>query len=100
MSFFSASMLLKLKVLSKPGLAIVALLFLLEWLGVRSRKVRWVVTVLLTLAVAVASYLEFGRFLIDAGAHIVAGHHPHVQQEPEWYNGGVIIHSMGNFVFD
>ena len=44
--------------------------------------------------------VEFGRFLIDAGANIVAGHHPHVQQEPEWYNGGVIIHSMGNFVFD
>jgi poly-gamma-glutamate synthesis protein (capsule biosynthesis protein) len=44
--------------------------------------------------------IEFGRYLIDAGANIVAGHHPHVQQEPEWYNGGVIIHSMGNFVFD
>ncbi|HUW60953.1 MAG TPA: CapA family protein [Candidatus Bathyarchaeia archaeon] len=44
--------------------------------------------------------VEFGRFLIDAGANIVAGHHPHVQQEPEWYRGGVIIHSMGNFVFD
>ena len=43
---------------------------------------------------------ELGRFLIDQGVHIVAGHHPHVQQDPEWYKGGVIIYSMGNFVFD
>jgi len=41
-----------------------------------------------------------GHMLIEAGAHIVAGHHPHVQQPPEWYNGGVILYSMGNFVFD
>lgn len=40
------------------------------------------------------------RFVIDRGAHIIAGHHPHVQQEPEWYNGGLILYSMGNFVFD
>jgi len=43
---------------------------------------------------------ELGRFIIDAGAAIVAGHHPHVQQDPELYNGGLIIYSMGNFVFD
>ena len=41
-----------------------------------------------------------GRFIIDQGADIVAGHHPHVQHEPELYNGGLIIYSMGNFVFD
>jgi len=40
-----------------------------------------------------------GRALIDAGADIVAGHHPHVQQEPEFYRSGLIIYSMGNFVF-
>ena len=43
---------------------------------------------------------DLGRFIIDQGAHIVAGHHPHVQQEPETYKHGLIIHSMGNFVFD
>lgn len=43
---------------------------------------------------------KMGRILIDAGAHIIAGHHPHVQQPPEWYKSGVIIYSMGNFVFD
>jgi poly-gamma-glutamate synthesis protein (capsule biosynthesis protein) len=44
--------------------------------------------------------VELGRFIIDCGANIVAGHHPHVLQEPEWYNGGLIIYSLGNFVFD
>lgn len=43
---------------------------------------------------------ELGRFIIDQGAHIVAGHHPHVQHEPEVYKNGLIIYSMGNFVFD
>ena len=41
-----------------------------------------------------------GRYIIDQGADIVAGHHPHVQQRAEWYNDGLIIYSMGNFVFD
>lgn len=37
---------------------------------------------------------------IDAGANLVIGHHPHVVQEVERYNGGVIAYSLGNFVFD
>lgn len=37
---------------------------------------------------------------IDAGANIVVGHHPHVEQETEEYNGGLIAYSLGNFVFD
>ncbi|MEX2015399.1 MAG: CapA family protein [Candidatus Hydrogenedentales bacterium] len=43
---------------------------------------------------------ELGRWLIEQGVDIVAGHHPHVQQEPEWYGDGVILYSMGNYVFD
>lgn len=43
---------------------------------------------------------QLGRFLIDQGVSVVAGHHPHVLQEPEWYKDGIIIYSMGNFVFD
>ena len=31
---------------------------------------------------------------------VVAGHHPHVPQRAERYRGGVIMYSMGNFVFD
>lgn len=44
--------------------------------------------------------VELGQFTIDQGADIVAGHHPHVQQDAAWYKNGLIIYSMGNFVFD
>lgn len=40
------------------------------------------------------------RRAIDAGADIVAGHHPHVVQEIEEYAGGIIAYSLGNFIFD
>ena len=36
---------------------------------------------------------------IDAGADIFYGHHPHVLQPIEEYNGGVICYSLGNFSF-
>lgn len=42
----------------------------------------------------------FGRRLIDAGARLVLGHHPHVLQPIEEYGGGLIAYSLGNFVFD
>ena len=38
--------------------------------------------------------------LIDAGADLVVGHHPHVMQEIERYKHGWIAYSLGNFVFD
>ncbi|MBS1210353.1 MAG: putative poly-gamma-glutamate biosynthesis enzyme [Proteobacteria bacterium] len=38
--------------------------------------------------------------MIDAGAAIVVGGHPHVTQETELYRGRPIIYSLGNFVFD
>lgn len=41
-----------------------------------------------------------GRAAIDAGADVVLGHHPHVLQPVESYNGGLIFYSLGNFVFD
>ena len=44
--------------------------------------------------------IDLAHFVIDQGAQILAGHHPHVQQDAVWYNGGLIIYSMGNFVFD
>lgn len=43
---------------------------------------------------------QFGKFLIDHGAQLVVGHHPHVVQEIESYEGGLIFYSLGNFVFD
>lgn len=43
---------------------------------------------------------EFARAAIDAGASVVAGHHPHVVQPWERYRDGVIFYSLGNLVFD
>ena len=40
------------------------------------------------------------RAAIDAGADMVISHHPHVLQGAEWYNGKLIVYSLGNFVFD
>ncbi len=37
---------------------------------------------------------------IEAGAHLVVCHHPHVLQGLEYYKGGLIAYSLGNFVFD
>lgn len=44
--------------------------------------------------------VEIGQQLVDAGADVIIGHHPHVDQEIERYNEGWIIYSLGNFVFD
>jgi poly-gamma-glutamate capsule biosynthesis protein CapA/YwtB (metallophosphatase superfamily) len=41
-----------------------------------------------------------GRRLVDAGADLVVGGHPHWVQGLERYRGAVIAHSLGNFVFD
>ncbi len=38
--------------------------------------------------------------LIDSGADIIFGHHPHVVQNMEVYKGKAIFYSLGNFVFD
>lgn len=43
---------------------------------------------------------DTARALIDAGATLVIGHHPHVVQEIEPYGTGLIAYSLGNFVFD
>jgi len=43
---------------------------------------------------------EMAHAMIDAGADLVVGAHPHVVQPIEHYNGGLIIYGLGNFVFD
>jgi poly-gamma-glutamate synthesis protein (capsule biosynthesis protein) len=40
------------------------------------------------------------RTMIDAGADVVVGAHPHIVQGTEYYNGRLIVYSLGNFVFD
>lgn len=48
----------------------------------------------------IALQTDSAHAAIDAGASVVFGHHPHVLQGIETYNGGVIIYSLGNLVFD
>lgn len=43
---------------------------------------------------------QLGQKLIDAGADLIIGNHPHVVQPSEDYNGKKIYYSLGNFVFD
>lgn len=43
--------------------------------------------------------VDIAHDAIDAGADIVYGHHPHVLQRVEEYNGGIIYYSVGNFCF-
>ncbi len=39
------------------------------------------------------------RKLVDAGADLVIGNHPHVLQPIETYHGADIVYSLGNFIF-
>lgn len=41
-----------------------------------------------------------GHALIDSGADIIIGHHPHVIQPVEIYKNKPIFYSLGNFIFD
>ena len=41
-----------------------------------------------------------GRQLVEAGADLVVGHHPHVTQEIGFVDGVPIIYSLGNYIFD
>ncbi|MBO4263508.1 MAG: CapA family protein [Bacteroidales bacterium] len=43
---------------------------------------------------------RLAHLLVDNGAHLVVGHHPHVIQPYESYHGGHILYSLGNFCFD
>lgn len=46
------------------------------------------------------SQQKIARGVIDAGADLVVGHHPHVPQEIEQHKDKWIVYSLGNFVFD
>ncbi|MFD9625197.1 CapA family protein [Peribacillus muralis] len=43
---------------------------------------------------------DLAKAVIDAGADIIIGHHPHVLQSFDVYKGGIIFYSLGNFIFD
>jgi hypothetical protein len=42
---------------------------------------------------------KVARMVIDAGADLVIGHHPHVVQGMETYQNRTIVYSLGNFLF-
>lgn len=44
--------------------------------------------------------IKIAHELIDYGADVVIGSHPHVTQGIEMYNGKPIFYSLGNFIFD
>ena len=43
---------------------------------------------------------DLAKAIIDAGADIIIGHHPHVLQSFDVYKDGIIFYSLGNFIFD
>ncbi len=43
--------------------------------------------------------IQFAHRVIDFGADLVVGHHPHVLQGVEVYKGKTIAYSLGNFIF-
>ena len=47
-----------------------------------------------------SSQQKTAHALIDAGADVVVGAHPHVIEPIEKYNGKIIFYSLGNFIFD
>lgn len=44
--------------------------------------------------------MAVGHAIIDAGAALVLGHHPHVTRPVEQYRSGIIAYSLGNFLGD
>ncbi|PUE30408.1 poly-gamma-glutamate biosynthesis protein [Limnohabitans sp. JirII-29] len=50
--------------------------------------------------VANARQRKLARLMVDAGADLVIGGHPHQVQDTEQYKGKPIFYSLGNFVFD
>jgi poly-gamma-glutamate synthesis protein (capsule biosynthesis protein) len=43
---------------------------------------------------------ELARWLVDRGADLVIGSHPHCVQPIDFYHGCPIAYSLGNLVFD
>lgn len=47
-----------------------------------------------------AAEVALAHAIVDAGATVLLGHHPHVARPVERYRGAVIAYSLGNFVGD
>ncbi len=42
---------------------------------------------------------DYAKKILDAGADVLYGHHPHVLQPVHFYNGKPVFYSLGNFTF-
>jgi poly-gamma-glutamate synthesis protein (capsule biosynthesis protein) len=79
-----------------------------KWLEEKVKKMSEEVEVLVVMvhwgneykAIESENQRVWGRLMVDAGADLVVGHHPHVVQPIEVYKGVPIVYSLGNFVFD
>ena len=60
-------------------------------------NIHWGTEYLLT---ADANQKNIAHTLVDNGADVIFGHHPHVIEPVEIYKGKTIFYSLGNFVFD
>lgn len=49
---------------------------------------------------ATTTQIDIAHNLIDNGADVIFGHHPHVLEPVEIYKNKTIFYSLGNFVFD
>ncbi len=43
---------------------------------------------------------NLAKSIIDSGADMIIGHHPHILQMIDYYKGKPIFYSIGNFIFD
>lgn len=43
---------------------------------------------------------KWARQMVDAGADVIAGHHPHVVQDIDFIDGKPVFYSLGGLVFD
>jgi poly-gamma-glutamate synthesis protein (capsule biosynthesis protein) len=46
------------------------------------------------------SVVDHAHSIVDAGADLLLGHHPHVLQGAELIGKSLVIYSLGNFIFD
>lgn len=47
-----------------------------------------------------AAQLRLARVMVDAGADVIIGSHPHVVQTVDVIDGVPVVYSLGNFIFD
>ncbi len=89
---------------TKPGVAALQSQWLLPAIA-QARQKADLVVISLHWGIEDSSYVTpkqraLARELIDAGADLILGHHPHVLQGLEFYKGRPIVYSLANCIFD